>query len=62
MGVVPGHPKERVQGNLERLAQFLVAGVVVLAQYLAGEALEFPRVVVGRRETGDQCLPETATA
>ncbi|MNZ43489.1 hypothetical protein D3C78_610920 [compost metagenome] len=37
-----------------------MARLVVLAQYVACETFEFPRVVVGRDQAGDQGLSETA--
>ena len=51
-----------VQRLLEVLAQLAVLGVVAITQHLAGEALEFPRVVIGGREAGDQRLAEAAAA
>jgi len=62
MGVVPGHAQEGVQGGLEVLAQLLMLRIILIAQYGAGEALEFPRVVIRSSEAGDQRLAEAAAA
>ena len=62
MRVVPGDFEEDVQRLLEVFAQLLVACLVVIAQNIFGETLEFPRVVVSRGQTRDQGLSETATA
>ncbi|CAI8922833.1 hypothetical protein EMIT0180MI3_360006 [Priestia megaterium] len=40
----------------------MMPGVIVLAQDIARETFEFPRVVVSRGEAGHQCLAETAAA
>ncbi|MNI35020.1 hypothetical protein D3C73_890310 [compost metagenome] len=61
VGIVPGDFEEGVEGLFEVLAQLLVLSVVILAQDIAGETLEFPGVVVSRCQTSDQCLSETAT-
>ena len=62
VSVVPGDFQKGVQRGFEILAQLFVASVVVIAQNASREAFEFPRVVVSRGQTGDQCLSETATA
>ena len=62
VGVVPGDLEELVQRLLEVLAQLAVLGLVAIAQHLAGEALKFPWVVIGRGQAGDQSLAEAAAA
>lgn len=62
VGVVPGNFQELVQRLLEVLAQLAVLGIVLIAEHLAREALELPRVVIRCREAGDEGLAETAAA
>ena len=62
VGIVPGHTQESVQRRFEVLAQLLVLRFILIAQHGTGEALEFPRVVVGRGEAGYQRLAKAAAA